>query len=58
VRYAAFFLATSFVWDAVRAVLTAALCLIAGRPVLATLRRAGRRASFRVEAEFEKPAKS
>jgi energy-coupling factor transport system substrate-specific component len=58
VRYAAFFLATSFVWDAVRAVLTAALCLIAGRPVLATLRRAGRRASFRVESEFEKPAKS
>jgi energy-coupling factor transport system substrate-specific component len=57
VRYAAFFLATSFVWDAVRAALTAALCLIAGRPVLATLRRAGRRASFRVEAEFEKPAK-
>ncbi|HEY9378904.1 MAG TPA: ECF transporter S component [Jiangellaceae bacterium] len=57
-RYAAFFLATSFVWDAVRAVLTASLCLVAGRPVLATLRRAGRRASFRAEAEFEKPKKS
>jgi energy-coupling factor transport system substrate-specific component len=53
VRYAAFFLATSFVWDAVRAVLTAALCLVAGKPVLAALRRAGRRASFRAEAEFE-----
>jgi energy-coupling factor transport system substrate-specific component len=57
VRYAAFFLATSFVWDAVRAVLTAALCLVAGRPVLAALRRAARRASFRAEAEFEIPTK-
>jgi energy-coupling factor transport system substrate-specific component len=57
VRYAAFFLATSFVWDAVRAVLTAALCLAAGRPVLAALRRAGRRANFRAEPEFEESAK-
>jgi energy-coupling factor transport system substrate-specific component len=55
-RYAAFFLATSFVWDAVRAVLTAALCLVAGGPVLVALRRAGRRANFRAEAQFEKTA--
>jgi energy-coupling factor transport system substrate-specific component len=52
VHYAAFFFATSFVWDAVRGALTAALCLVAGRPVLAALRRAGRRANFRPEAEF------
>jgi energy-coupling factor transport system substrate-specific component len=45
-RYAAFFLVTSFVWDTVRAALTATLCLLAGRPVLAALRRAARRASF------------
>ncbi|HEX2361575.1 MAG TPA: ECF transporter S component [Jiangellaceae bacterium] len=58
VHYAAFFLATSFVWDAVRAALTAALCLVAGRPVLAALRRAGRRANFRPDAEFGPPEKS
>ena len=53
VRYAAFFAATSFVWDAVRAVLTAMLCVVAGRPVLAALRRAARRANFRAAARFE-----
>lgn len=45
-HYAAFYLATSLVWDAPRAVLTAALVGIAGRPLLATLRRATRRARF------------
>ena len=57
VRYAAFFAATSFVWDAVRAVLTATLCAVAGRPVLAALRRAARRANFRAAAQFETPEK-
>jgi energy-coupling factor transport system substrate-specific component len=55
VRYAAFLAATSLVWDAVRAVLTASLCLVAARPVLAALRRAARRANFRAVAEFQLP---
>jgi energy-coupling factor transport system substrate-specific component len=57
-RYVAFFLLTSFVWDAVRAMLTAGLCILAGRPVLTALRRAGRRANFRAAAEFAEPGKS
>ena len=56
-RYAAFFLLTSFVWDAVRAALTATLCLLAGRPVLAALRRAARRANFRANAGFREAEK-
>jgi energy-coupling factor transport system substrate-specific component len=44
--YAVFYLATSLGWDVSRGVLTAALCLLAGRPVLATLRRGVRRAAF------------
>lgn len=46
VRYVAFFVVTSLAWDLVRAGLTVALCLVAGRPVLAALRRAARRAAF------------
>jgi energy-coupling factor transport system substrate-specific component len=45
-RYLAFMLATSLGWDLIRAMFTAALCLLAGRPVLAALRRASRRARF------------
>ncbi|MGH8826660.1 MAG: ECF transporter S component [Jiangellaceae bacterium] len=45
-RYLAFFLVTSLAWDLVRAGLTAALCLLAGRAVLTALRRAARRANF------------
>lgn len=45
-HYGVFYAATSLVWDAPRAVLTAALTLMAGRPLLATLRRATRRAHF------------
>ena len=56
-RYAAFFFLTSFVWDAVRAALTATLCLLAGRPVLAALRRAARRANFRANAGFREAEK-
>lgn len=53
VRYGAFFLATSLVWDLIRGIFTAALCVVAGRPVLAALRRAARRASFDAVAEFD-----
>ena len=52
-HYAAFYLATSLGWDVPRGVLTAALVLVAGRPVLATLRRAVRRAAFDAEVIFE-----
>jgi energy-coupling factor transport system substrate-specific component len=45
-HYAAFYLTTSFGWDCVRAVVNAVLVLVAGRPVLATLRRAARRAAW------------
>ena len=52
VHYGVFYLATSLGWDLPRAVLTAALVLVAGRPVLATLRRAVRRAAFREQPDF------
>ncbi|WP_461021922.1 ECF transporter S component [Thalassiella azotivora] len=45
-RYAAFYVVTSLAWDLPRGVSTALFCLLAGRPVLATLRRGLRRASF------------
>ncbi len=47
--YAVFYAATSLGWDLPRALLTAVLCVVAGRPVLATLRRGVRRASFAPE---------
>jgi energy-coupling factor transport system substrate-specific component len=52
-RYGAFFIATSLVWDVIRGVFTASLCVVAGRPVLAALRRAARRAAFGAVAEFD-----
>ncbi len=52
-RYAVFYVATSLGWDLPRAVLTAALVLVTGRPVLRTLRRAVRRAAFEAPAVFE-----
>ncbi len=51
-HYAVFYVATSLGWDLPRAVLTAALVLVAGRPVLATLRRAVRRAAFDAAPTF------
>lgn len=44
--YAVFYAATSLGWDLPRGLLTAVLCVVAGRPVLATLRRGLRRAAF------------
>ena len=54
-HYGVFYLATSLGWDVPRAVLTAALVLVAGRPILATLRRAVRRAAFGDVARFDGP---
>jgi energy-coupling factor transport system substrate-specific component len=48
-RFLAFHAATALGWDIPRAVLTAALCLLAGPPVLTALRRAARRAAFDAE---------
>jgi energy-coupling factor transport system substrate-specific component len=52
-HYAAFYLATSLGWDLPRGVLTAVLVLVAGRPVLASLRRGTRRAAFGSTGQFE-----
>ncbi|HEY6739189.1 MAG TPA: ECF transporter S component [Actinopolymorphaceae bacterium] len=52
-NYLTFWLATSLGWDVIRAVVNAALVLVAGRPVLATLRRAARRAAFEAPVRFE-----
>ncbi len=50
-HYAALYLATSLGFDIPRAVGNAALVMLAGRPVLLALRRAGRRAAFRTAGE-------
>jgi energy-coupling factor transport system substrate-specific component len=51
-HYGAFYLATSLGWDLPRGVLTAVLVLVAGRPVLASLRRGTRRAAFGATGQF------
>ena len=51
-HYMAFYLATSLGWDLPRGVLTAVLVLVAGRPVLASLRRGTRRAAFGTIGQF------
>jgi len=51
-RYGAFYLATSLGWDLPRGVLTAVLVMVAGRPVLASLRRGTRRAAFGATGQF------
>lgn len=55
-RFITFSLATSLGFDIPRAVVTATLVVITGRPVLATLRRAGRRAAFDAPVRFEDEA--
>jgi len=54
-RFAAFTLATSLGFDVPRAVVTAALVVVTGRPILAALRRASRRAVFEPGATFGPP---
>ena len=51
-HYVVFYATTSLGWDLPRAVLSAVLVLVAGRPVLGTLRRAVRRASFDADGSF------
>jgi len=54
-RFLAFSLATSLAFDVPRAVLTAILVLVTGRPILRALRRAGRRAAFDTPVVFDTP---
>ncbi|MEO8555852.1 MAG: ECF transporter S component [Actinomycetota bacterium] len=53
-RYGTFYLATSLGWDLPRGVLTAVLVMVAGRPILASLRRGTRRAAFGATGQFVK----
>lgn len=52
-RFWTFHLATSLGFDVPRAVFSAVFMVVAGRPILAVLRRASHRASFDAVAEFE-----
>lgn len=52
-RFVAFDVTTSLGFDVPRAVLNAALVLVAGRPVMAALRRASRRAAFGAPVDFQ-----
>ncbi len=47
-RFAAFYVATSFLWDSIRAVGTIAMLLLFGSPTLRTFRRFARRFAFTV----------
>ena len=51
-RFLAFTLVTSLGFDVPRAILTASLVLLTGRPILRALRRAGRRAAFDAPVVF------
>ncbi len=51
-HYAAFYVTTSLGFDVPRAIGNGILLLVAGRPVLAALRRAARRAAFEAPVEF------
>ena len=51
-RWLAFSLVTSLGWDIPRGILTAALIIVIGRPVLVALRRASRKANFAPNVDF------
>lgn len=54
-RFITFSLVTSMGFDVPRAVLTATLVALTGRPLLRALRRADRRAAFTAPVRFERP---
>ena len=54
-RFATFSIATSLWWDLGRALTNVVLIAITGKAVLATLRRASRRAAFDDEVTFDEP---
>lgn len=55
VRFAHYSVATSLAFDVPRGITTAVLMLVAGRPVLAALRRGVRKAAFDARPVFEPP---
>lgn len=55
-RFALYEVATSLGWDTGRAITTSTLILVVGPVVLATLRRANRRAAFDAPVDFTPPA--
>lgn len=57
-HYVAFYVASSLGWDVIRAVVNIVLVLTAGRVVLATLRRAARRAAFVAPARTDGRART
>jgi energy-coupling factor transport system substrate-specific component len=57
-RFLAFHFTTSLGWDIPRAVLNATLVLVLGRPVIAALRRASRRAAFEPPSRVHLEARS
>jgi energy-coupling factor transport system substrate-specific component len=52
-HYAVFYVTTSLGWDAARMALNVLLVLVAGRPLLVSLRRASRRAAFAAPVTLE-----
>lgn len=57
-RYAVFYVTTSLGWDLARGVFSVLILLLAGRSILATLRRAARRARFTEAAQTPVPQTS
>ena len=55
-HYAVFYVTTSLAWDLPRGILTAALTLVASRPLLRALRRSVRAARFEAQPTFVSPA--
>ncbi|HYI54051.1 MAG TPA: ECF transporter S component [Microlunatus sp.] len=56
-HYAVFYVTTSLAWDLPRGLLTAALTLVASKPLLRALRRSVRAARFEAQPTFVSPAR-
>jgi energy-coupling factor transport system substrate-specific component len=57
-RYAIFYVTTSLGWDLARGVFSVLILLLAGRAILATLRRAARRSRFTQTGQTSVPQTS
>jgi energy-coupling factor transport system substrate-specific component len=55
-RYFVFHFLTAMAWDLPRAILTAALITVAGKPILNSLRRSMRKANFVTAREMAQKA--
>ena len=56
-HYAVFYVTTSLAWDLPRGLLTAALTLVASKPLLRALRRSVRAARFEAQPTFVSPGR-